>query len=306
MSCWAIPNYLPKTNNPLDNWTLHKLEAHFIEVLEELYDSGEARSLCRLLAEDQLGLSPTRLLAARDQKLASDDADRILHHLPALKSGTPVQYLLGYAWFMDMKLRVSPSVLVPRPETEELVHRIASDYRATEHPLRIIDIGTGSGCIALGLKKLLPQAEVHALDVSGEALEIARANALAQQLDVQFVQGDILEWDAFVDPDLRFDIVVSNPPYITQAEAQDMHPNVLLHEPHLALFVEDEAPLLFYAHIASFAKRHLVSGGQVYAEINATLGDDTATLFRKNGFDPVSLHPDMQGKDRFVQGRKPV
>lgn len=289
----------------MENWTLRELEARFIRELATLYDRGEALGICRMLAEDRLAWSRTRLLTERDRPLAAEDAEAIIRHLPALQRGTPAQYLLGYAWFMDMKLQVGPAVLIPRPETEELVHRVAMDHKEANKPIRIIDIGTGSGCIALGLKKSLPHAEVHALDVSAEALEIARANATAQQLDIRFVQSDILEWDAFVDPSLRFDVVVSNPPYITQAEASDMHANVLQHEPHLALFVENEAPLLFYDHIASFAKRHLVPGGQVYAEINATLGPETRDLFHKKGFGPVALHQDMQGKNRFVQAQKP-
>lgn len=287
----------------MEVWTLRSLEARFTESLAGLYELAEAQNICRLLAEDRLAWSRTRLLMERDTVLPETDAHPILDYLPALQGGTPVQYLLGYAWFMDLKLRVTPAVLIPRPETEELVQRIAKDYVGADTPLRIFDLGTGSGCIALGLKKLLPHAEVHALDVSGEALEIARTNAQDHGLDVRFVQGDILEWDAFVDPAWRFDVIVSNPPYITQTEAQDMHPNVLQHEPPLALFVENEAPLLFYAHIASFAKQHLVPGGQVYAEINANLGDETAELFRKKGFESVYLHQDMQGKDRFVQAQ---
>src|SRR5690606_11779990 len=278
--------------NRMVNWTLHSLEQHFSEVLSGLYDPSEAQSICRLIAEDRLGWSRTRLLMDRDTTLTDTDTDPILDCLPALQDGTPVQYPLGYAWLMELKLQVSPAVLIPRPETEELVQRIAADYAGAVGPLRILDIGTGSGCIALGLKKLLPHAEVYALDISGDALEIARANARTQALAVQFIQGDILEWDAFVDPAWRFDVVVSNPPYITQAEAQAMHPNVLRHEPHLALFVENQAPLLFYAHIASFAARHLLPSGQVYAEINANLGCETAELFRKKGFEPVVLHQD--------------
>lgn len=287
----------------MNNTSIRHIESVFALELAALYDNDEARSICRLIIVEELAWSSSRILAERDSVLTSDEAKRILDHLPAISRGTPVQYELGYGWFMNMKLHVSPSVLIPRPETEELVQYVYQHHPSASD---IIDVGTGSGCIALSLKKHIPNAQVYALDISAEALEIARKNAIAHDLDIQFIQGDILEWDAFFHPAQQYDIVVSNPPYITQDEQVDMHLNVLQYEPHIALFVENEAPLLFYAHIASFAKRHLRAGGYVYAEINASLGRETRQLFEKNGFEDVIIRQDMQGKDRFITARKPL
>lgn len=285
--------------------TLREIQNLFIQELQNLYDSDEAGEICRLIAEEELAWPKIRLHLDRDRPLAEDHIKRILDHLSGLKQGTPVQYQLGYAWFMGMKLRVNPAVLIPRPETEELVHRIYQDYQSIQHKLKIIDLGTGSGCIALGLKKNLPTADIQALDISAEALKIAQMNATNQSLDIQFIQGDVLEWDAFFHPSQQYDVIVSNPPYITRDEQIDMHLNVLDYEPHIALFVENEAPLLFYSHIASFANQHLRAGGSVYVEINASLGAETKELFQKKGFEPVTIHQDMQGNDRMIQARNP-
>src|SRR5690606_370717 len=185
----------------------------------------------------------------------------------------------------------SDAVLIPRPETEELVHLIVNHHRkSTSTALRIIDIGTGSGCIAIALKKALPHAHIYALDVSDDALHVARQNAEDQAVQLDFIHADILEWELIFQDEQRFDIVVSNPPYITTAERGDMHQNVLDHEPHLALFVQETAPLLFYEHIAAFASHHLHSGGDLYVEINRNYGQAVGDLFRKKGFGSVALH----------------
>ncbi|HWL00024.1 MAG TPA: peptide chain release factor N(5)-glutamine methyltransferase, partial [Parapedobacter sp.] len=207
------------------------------------------------------------------------------------------------AWFMGMKLAVSPAVLIPRPETEELVQLII-DHQSTSASLRIIDIGTGSGCIAIALKKALPQAHVYALDVSDDALGIARRNAESQSAYINFIHADILEWELIFQDEQRFNIVVSNPPYITADEQVDMHNNVLEHEPHLALFVQGEAPLLFYEHIGAFASHHLQKGGDLYVEINRGYGQAVCNLFQKKELGIVSLLQDMQGADRMVHAKK--
>src|SRR5690606_33314046 len=182
--------------------------------------------------------------------------------LPELLAGKPLQYILKEAWFYGLPLLVNESVLIPRPETEELVDQIVRKYRGTE-PLKIIDIGTGSGCIALALKHALPQAEVWAVDVSSNALKVAKNNASNHGLDVRFMQTDILEWDVVFDADIRFDVIVSNPPYITPDEKSEMAPHVLQFEPELALFAPEGAPLLFYQHIADFAQHYLTTGGRL-------------------------------------------
>src|SRR5690606_13296676 len=224
--------------------------------------------------------------------------------LRALKSAKPVQQVLGHAWFAGMKLIVDESVLIPRPETEELVALIVGQHSTNaEKPLRIIDIGTGSGCIAIALKKALPQSSVYALDVSPEALKIARQNAETQSTLLSFIQADILEWDLCFQPDQFFDIVVSNPPYITYAEQADMNRNVLDYEPHGALFVDDSTPLVFYEHIATFALQHLTPGGSLYFEVNKHYGKQVRKVLESKGFHDVHLNKDMHGADRIIQAK---
>lgn len=276
------------------------LEQHFIADLSHLYSADEVKQLFYLLIEDRLGWSKTQYLLNRGTSPAEDDRLWLLSSLSDLKAAKPIQYILGHAWFMDMKLSVSPAVLIPRPETEELVQLIVDQHRTSERPLRIIDIGTGSGCIAISLKKALPQAHVYAVDVSVDAIQLARQNAADQSAAIDFIHADILEWEFIFPEEQSFDIVVSNPPYITADEQADMHPNVLAHEPHLALFVEGDAPLLFYDHIADFARYHLRQGGSLYVESNRSYGRAVADLFRKKGFNGASLHRDMQGADRIV------
>jgi release factor glutamine methyltransferase len=198
-----------------------------------------------------------------------------------------------------MKLYVNEQVLIPRPETEELVEWIAQTNKGKAH-LRVLDIGTGSGCIPLALYQQLQQPEIHAIDISSGALEVARQNAATQQATIHFHQADILDnanWHVLP----VFDCIVSNPPYITLSEKQEMQENVLAHEPHLALFVPDEDPLRFYRAIASFALQHLAPGGQLYFEINEAWGKETAELLTGKGFTNIELKQDLQGKDRMLK-----
>lgn len=283
---------------------LNEIENRYISELTDHYDREEAISIFHWVVEDVLGWNRVKSLTESRTVIPIDKQQSIFNYLEKLCEGIPVQYVLGYAWFMGMRLSVNPHVLIPRPETEELVDRIIKDY--SRKPIRIIDLCTGSGCIALALKQQFPEAVVYALDVSGDALDVARKNAQEMELDIRFIQGDLLEWDSFFDENLCFDVVVSNPPYITVAEQYDMHSNVLNHEPHLALFVDNDTPLIFYDHIASFSMAHLHPGGGVYVEINRQYGKDTVDLFAKKGLSNVQLRHDMQGSDRFVQAVKPV
>ncbi len=282
------------------------IEQKFVDELATLYDANEARQLYFLLLEDRLGWSKREYLLHKRELLDDGKISDLLYALDSLKNAEPIQYILGHCWFVDMKLAVNRSVLIPRPETEELVQLIRSQWQgARDTPkMHIIDIGTGSGCIALALKKTLPQANVLALDVSGEALRVAKQNAECQSLHVDFICADILDWEMVFQPDQLFDVVVSNPPYITDDERGDMHPNVLVHEPHLALFVDNTAPLLFYEHIAAFALQHLRSGGHLYFEINRHYGSNVCELLIKKGFTDVHLHQDMQGADRMVHAQR--
>jgi len=281
------------------------IEQRFVDQLAVLYDANEARQLFFLLLEDRLRWSKRDYLLRKPMPLDAHDIEWLMDALSALKAAKPIQYVLGYAWFMDMKLTVDEAVLVPRPETEELVHFIISQHRNTgRQPLRIIDIGTGSGCIAIALKKAFPASVVHALDISSEALRVAKQNAGNQLADIRFVQADILEWELVFQPEQTFDIVVSNPPYITKGEQTGMHRNVLTYEPHSALFVEDSSPLLFYEHIAAFALEHLRPTGYLYFEINRKYGMEVSELLQKKGFEAVQCHTDIQGADRFVHAKR--
>lgn len=285
--------------------SLSKIEQRFRDDLADLYSADEIKQFCYLLVEDRFGWSKAQYLLNRHTTLSEDDTAWLISGLLALQSAKPIQYILGHAWFMGMKLAVNQSVLIPRPETEELVHLIANQHsNSTLAPLRIIDIGTGSGCIAIALKKAIPGAHVCALDISADALQIARHNAQNQSENIDFIHADILEWEFVFQNEQRFDIVVSNPPYITTAEQVDMHRNVMEHEPHRALFVQESAPLLFYEHMAAFALQHLRSGGDLYVEINRSYGRDVVDLFQKKGLENVNLYQDMQGADRMVHAKK--
>lgn len=285
--------------------TVAAVEQQFIHGLADLYPPDEVRHLYFMLLEAREGWSKVEYLRMKPHTLDETTAAWLQDALRTLRTAKPIQYILGHTYFRGMKLTVNESVLIPRPETEELVERIIQQYQTEKRrPRQIIDIGTGSGCIAIALKKAFPAATCHALDVSGEALRVARQNASLQSADIAFMNADILEWDVVFQPTQLFDTIVSNPPYITAAEQQEMHRNVLAFEPHLALFVEDSAPLLFYEHIAAFAQQHLTPDGELFVEINRQYGPQVCELLEKRGFAGVTLYPDMHGADRIVRATK--
>lgn len=231
-------------------------------------------------------------ISEEQQQLLSQLAEQIV-------AGRPLQYVLGEAWFCGLQLEVNPHVLIPRPETEELVEWIISNCRFPVSELRILDMGTGSGCIALALKRRIRKAQVTAIDIDPKALAVARRNAKHLGIDIHFAQADLSAtntWDQFTD----MDIIVSNPPYISAAEKNDMSPNVLDHEPHLALFAPDNDPLFFYRKLVVLAERKLTQEGQLFAELNATYAGEIALLFQNANFE-VALKKDMQGKDRMLR-----
>lgn len=264
------------------------LQKHFVETLSSRYPNSEAEAMFRVLV--------------KEFPQVKDLTEFVEDKLGELQGGRPFQYVLGKAYFYGIDLSVSESVLIPRPETEELVHLIIKDY--SRKTARIIDIGTGSGCIALALKKNLPNAEVYAMDVSPDALAVARKNAKDLGLHVEFMLIDILEWDLVMDENLKFDVVVSNPPYITPKEREEMEGHVLFYEPEIALFAPEESPLLFYQHIADFALQHLTDHGKLYFEINRYYGEEVLDLLRKKGFKNVQLIQDMQGADRMIKASR--
>lgn len=284
---------------------LKTLKKEFLKELSFVYDKNEASSMFSWLAEDLLHLKTHDLLLKTEVELDEIQLLKFEEARERLKKEEPVQYILGYAEFFGLKLKVNSHVLIPRPETEELVQWILDDYQDYKLQLSLIDLGTGSGCIAIALAKHLHQAKVKALDISSEALSLAASNLPAclgqagseeNQTEIECIQDDILKLDNLP----KVDIVVSNPPYVKFDEQQQMKGNVLKNEPHLALFVENDDPLIFYrkiAELASTADKKPV----VYVEINQYLAKETHDLFKNFGFEHVELRKDFRGNDRMLK-----
>jgi len=271
--------------------------------LEGLYEPREAANIAELVLATLTGLDRGSRILQKNRELDEGLADQLASCTLELLDGRPVQYVLGEAWFAGMPFYVDEHVLIPRPETEELVEWALETAR-TSGMLRpaILDMGTGSGCIAIALKRKLPEASVMAVDKSPGALTVAARNAKTNAVDVEFRLVD------FLDPDQRnalpsFDLIVSNPPYVPLRDKEQMASRVLGHEPHLALFVENEDPLLFYRALAAIGKSHLTPGGALLCEIHEELGAKTVELFKLMGYQEVLLKKDLQGKDRMVTGR---
>ncbi len=276
--------------------------------LFEMYDDREAANIADMVIEHISAFRKIDRIINKQFPLNEDQIQLLNNYTFQLLQNKPVQYVLHDAWFAGMKLYVDENVLIPRPETEELVDWIIADCQlritdsllTTHHsPLTFLDIGTGSGCIPVALKKKLPNAEIHALDVSQGALNVATQNAVTQQTEINFHLLNILDknvWSLLPN----FDIIVSNPPYVKQSEATAMHKNVLQHEPYVALFVPDEDALLFYKTIAEFGLQHLNRNGKLFFEINEALGKDVCDLLKEYGYTNIELKKDLQGKDRMV------
>jgi release factor glutamine methyltransferase len=270
--------------------------------LGRIYDANEARSIAFLLLESQFGLSRAAVLAAKTVSLP--DSAGWEERLRRLEGHEPVQYVTGLAYFCGLPFRVNPQVLIPRLETEELVAWVVREH--AERPVRILDVGTGSGCIAVSLAKALPGATVWALDVSPGALQTARENAALNGADVRFLEADVLQWEtAPALAGLTFDVVVSNPPYVTVAEKVLMRANVTDFEPHLALFVPDADPLRFYRVLATFCRQRLSPGGTCYLEINEQFPGPTEAVLRQAGLTDTQVYTDLYGKPRHVKALQP-
>lgn len=269
--------------------------------LKTIYDEREASAISNLLLEKLTGFSRSERLIYRNNTLTGIQENHFKKKIDKLLDNTPIQYVTNEVWFAGMPFYVDENVLIPRPETEELVELIVGDcHKFNLQAPVVLDIGTGSGCIPISIKKKLLSANVYALDISKKALEIAKRNAATNDAVINFFEADIFH---FKPPALfpRFDIIVSNPPYITQSEASLMRPNVLQYEPHQALFVPDNDPLLFYKAIGSFALEHLKRpGGRLYFEINETMGEQVAALLQARGFTSIVIKKDMQQKNRMV------
>lgn len=270
--------------------------------LENLYNTRECESIAYILIEHVLNYSRTQVQLNKNEAIEEEQLDQIKDYISELIQTKPIQYVLGIADFYEMKFKVNHHTLIPRPETEELVHAIIEENKSEK--LTVLDIGTGSGCIPICLSKHLINADISAVDISAEAITVAKSNASLNNTTVKFFNRDILKWEDFEWT--KYDIIVSNPPYVTIAEMEKMEKNVLDFEPHTALFVSNHDPLIFYRRITDFANLNLNKGGKLYFEINESLGEEMKDLLRKNGFTKINLRQDINGKNRMISAIKPV
>jgi len=279
---------------------ISNFKKQFFSELSGLYPETEIQSFFNILIELKLNLSRIEVALQPDLAISETTITFLQKAIAALKKNIPIQYITGETEFYGLKFNVNESVLIPRPETEELVDWILenSKPKTQNSKLKILDIGTGSGCIAISLAKNLSNTDVFALDISSEALKIAKKNALSNKVDIYFSEIDILN-----TPDLpeKYNIIVSNPPYVRELEKELMQQNVLAYEPHLALFVKDNNPLLFYDRIADLANKHLSKKGSLYFEINQYLGNETVALLKQKGFQNIELKKDIFGVDRMIK-----
>ena len=292
------------------------IERYFLSELRSLYPDGEIRMFVRMLFEGFLGWSHTDLLIHRDDTVNQSDLLRFHWAAEDLKRHRPIQHIIGYTEFCGCRIEVTEDTLIPRPETEEIVNWTInqnSEFKIQNSKLTILDLCTGSGCIAIALAKHLPEAEVWAVDISDKALAVARKNATANNVKVNFVQADILsrfkidslhstEKTRCSQPSAqnsKFKIIISNPPYVMENEKAEMQPNVINWEPSTALFVPDRDPLLFYRAIADISANHLAPDGMIVLEINEKLGQETLRLFEEKGFSGT-IQNDFKGKNRMI------
>lgn len=293
---------------------LFEAEQYLKDQLKEIYDEQDAGNIADLAIEHITGLSKTQRVSKKQEELSALQSEQLQKDLQKLQLHEPIQYIMNKAWFYGMELYVDENVLIPRPETEELAHWIINDVKASGKDvfirrsmeadettqLKILDVGTGSGCIALALKKTMPKAEVWGCDVSEEALNVARRNGSSLNIRIDFQGVDFLnEAQQKLLP--AVDIIVSNPPYIPLKDKDQMHANVADHEPHTALFVPNNDPLIFYRALAEFGKKRLYDDGSIYMEIHEEIGNGVVNLFKENGYSNVELRKDMQGKNRMVK-----
>ena len=286
------------TNKLSDLYEFYKTE------LSLIYDEGELYSIFELVCEKYLNYSKSQVTYHFEENINQSNLINIYNAGVELKKGTPIQYILKEAFFYDLIFNVSNAVLIPRPETEELVDLIIKSQIANNpKPIAILDIGTGSGCIPITLKKHLPQAKVFGIDISEQALEVAKSNAIKNDVDVKFIKEDILS--NFLILKSNFSIIVSNPPYVLNSEAQQMDARVLEHEPHLALFVEDNDPIIFYKRIIDLCDKYLEEKGWLFFELNPMYAIDVKNYANDSKiFNFTEILSDMSGKQRFLKAQK--
>ncbi len=278
--------------------TINTAYQQLLQQLYALYDIREAASIAELVIEKITAKSRIERILLKDIPLNTEQLVQLETFTQQLLQHQPVQYVLQEAWFAGMKFFVAEGVLIPRPETDELVEMVASYQLPVASMLQILDIGTGSGCIPIALKKRLPTSEITSIDISDAALTIAQKNAIDLKANITLKQIDFLDETTWNNLGL-FDIIISNPPYIKQSESAIMSKHVTSYEPILALFVADDNALIFYKKIAAFGKTHLTKKGQIFVEINEALGNETVTIFNQYGYQTI-LKQDLQGKDRMI------
>jgi release factor glutamine methyltransferase len=281
--------------------TIAEQQKIYREALSKIYDAQEGNAITRLVFEQILNINPIKLAFERFRILTTPQQENLSKILIRLLNYEPVQYVLSETEFYGLRFKVSPAVLIPRPETEELVRWVLEIVKKSNRTGRILDIGTGSGCIAIALSKHLPSATLHALDISDAALEIAKQNNAFNDTCVTFFKADILT-QALNQAD--YDVIVSNPPYITLAEKDTLAKHVIDFEPHLALFATDEDGLIFYRTIAGKAWPALKSKGRLFFEINAGLGNEVVAILEKMGYKHIEVRTDLSGRERMVKGEK--
>ena len=281
---------------------MHPAYNYIKQAINGQYPDTEASAIAKAILTDVFQLSTTDLYASKDMNFSTNQAEKLEVIITRLRANEPLQYILGNCYFCGLDFHVEPGVLIPRPETVELVEWIISDRKSSDSLIRILDIGTGSGCISISLAKNLPQSEVHAWDISEDAIRIASDNANRLDANVRFRQTDAL---GQVPTDTMMNVIVSNPPYITEAERTGMDANVTDWEPDTALFVPDNTPLLFYERIADIGKQILTPDGTLYFEINQRFGTETVGMLRQKGYRNVELRKDLSGNDRMIKAERP-
>lgn len=285
---------------------LSEIKEIFHSELVNIYEKDEIESFFKLLMDEYLNLKPFEWVLRGNDLIEYDKEKQVFDALSQLKLEKPIQYILNKSHFYGLEIELNDHVLIPRPETEELVDWILREIRiktqvADGKEFRILDIGTGSGCIAVSLAKNLPNVKVFAIDVSESALKVAKKNAKSNAVEIDFIEANILELQKLP---YNFDVIVSNPPYVRDAEKRMIRNNVINYEPHLALFVKDNDPLLFYEKISELATEYLIGDGLLYFEINQYLGNETKEMLNKKRFKEIELKKDIYGNDRMIKCKK--
>ena len=294
--------------------TIKAVISFYQKELALIYTESELQNIVRWILEQELKISTAEIISKPDTRINESDLVKLERMCYDLKRNVPIQYVLGESEFYELKLKVNKHVLIPRPETEELVERILSSFNPVPRPSSltpfILDMGTGSGCIPIAIKKNIPSANVFALDISKDALEVATYNATQNNANIIFFQVDMLSKNAAEEilsqtKGEKLDVIVSNPPYVLNSEKETLHQRVIAHEPHLALFVEDKDPIFFYRKIAALAKEILKKNGKIYFECHTNYVQSVQQMLVEEGFQNVCIHADLSGLARFCEASTP-